>query len=119
MLEQLKSGFKRITNWNKYQIKKSVERSNQYLDYLIDLSFQQVNRLFVLLFESETQRRNYKRYYLPTVEIKIVGQKFFGQIVRNDLIKYDRFRKIATGQGDITQLVVCWTILISENTTRG
>ena len=29
LLEQLKSGFKRTINWNKYQSKISTERSNQ------------------------------------------------------------------------------------------
>ena len=48
LLEQEKSGFKRTINRNKYQSNISTERSNQYLDYLIDLRFQGVNRLFVL-----------------------------------------------------------------------
>ena len=39
LLEQLRSGFKRATNWNKYQSKVSTERQNQYLDFLIDPSF--------------------------------------------------------------------------------
>ena len=52
LLEQLKSGFKIITNWNKYQPELSREKPKQYLDYLIDPSFQ-VNRLFVLSFENE------------------------------------------------------------------
>ena len=46
LLQQLKSGFKRTVNWNKYQSKVSPEKQNQYLDYLIDPSFQVVNRLF-------------------------------------------------------------------------
>ena len=50
LLEQLRSGFKRTTNWNKYQSKLSTKRQNQYLDFLIDPGFQGVNRLFVLLF---------------------------------------------------------------------
>ena len=50
----------------------STERQNQYLDYLIDPTFQGVNRLFVLPFENEAQRISYKRYYLPIVEIKII-----------------------------------------------
>ena len=50
-LEQLKSGFKRTINWNKYRPKISPERQNQYLDFLIDSSFQRVNRLFVLSLE--------------------------------------------------------------------
>ena len=47
LIEQLKSGFKRAINWNKYKSKISTEMSNHYLDYLIDPSFQGVNRLFV------------------------------------------------------------------------
>ena len=43
LLQQLKSGFKRIINWNKNQPKISPERRNQYLDFLIDSSFQGVN----------------------------------------------------------------------------
>ena len=57
LLEQLRSAFKRTINWNKYQSKVSTERPNQYLDYLIDPSFQGVNRLFVLSFENEEQRK--------------------------------------------------------------
>ena len=64
LLEQLKFGFKRTINWNKYQTKVSKERQNQYLDFLIDSCFQGVNGLFVLSFENETQPTSYKRYYL-------------------------------------------------------
>ena len=60
LVEQLKSGFKRTINWNKYQPKISTERQNQYLDYLIVSSFQGVNRLLVLSFEDEAQRTSYK-----------------------------------------------------------
>ena len=82
LLEQLKSGFKKTINWNKYQPQVSPERQNQYLDFLVDQSFQGVNRFFVLLFENEAQRISNKRYYLSTVEIKnysvmIDGQKTF------------------------------------------
>ena len=66
LLEQLKSGFKRTINRNKYQTKISTEIQNQYLDFLNNPSFQGVNRLFVLPFENEAQRTSYKRYYLPT-----------------------------------------------------
>ena len=51
LLEQLKPGFQRTINWNKYQTKVSRERQNRYLDFLIDPSFQGVNKLFVLPFE--------------------------------------------------------------------
>ena len=52
LLDQLKSGFKRKINWNKYQSKISVQAQNQYLDYLVDPSFQGVNRLSVLSFQN-------------------------------------------------------------------
>ena len=52
---------------------KSVNRKKkkQYLDYLVDRSFQRVNRLFVLLLENNNDRTAYTTYFLPTVEIKI------------------------------------------------
>ena len=45
LLDLLKSGFKRTIIGNKY-----LGINNPYSDYLIDLSFQGVYRLFVLLF---------------------------------------------------------------------
>ena len=90
LLEKLKSGFKRTINWNKYQAKVSTARVNQYFDFLIDPSFQGVNTLFDLPFENEEQRASYKRYYLPTKEIKndvmINWQNLFDQPIRNNLI---------------------------------
>ena len=103
LLEQLKSGFTRTINWNKYRTKVSTESQNQYLYFLIDPSFQGVNRLFVLSFENEAQRTSDKRYCLPTTEAKnynvmIDGQNFFDQPIRNNLITYGNVQKIATGQ---------------------
>ena len=48
----------------------------------------------------------------------IDGQEFFDQPIRNNLITNDNIQKIARGQGDITQLVVCQTIIISKTNTR-
>ena len=70
LLKQLKSTFKRITNWNKYQPEVSPERPDQYLDLLIDASFQGGNRLFVLSFKNENDRKVSTGYYLSQVEIK-------------------------------------------------
>ena len=50
LLQQIKLGFKRTINWDKYQTKVSIEAPNPYLDYLIDRSFQRVNKSFVFLF---------------------------------------------------------------------
>ena len=57
LLQQLKRGFRRTINWNKYQVKVTIQVSNPYLDYLIDPSFQDVNRLFALSFENTTDRK--------------------------------------------------------------
>ena len=59
LLQQLKSGFKRTINWNKYQSK--LQEQNQYLGYLIDPSFQRVNRLFILSFGNNGGRTSYTK----------------------------------------------------------
>ena len=48
--EQLKSGFKRTIKWNKYRSQMSIQPKYNNLNYLIDLKFTNVNRLFVLSF---------------------------------------------------------------------
>ena len=40
------------------------------LNYLIDPTFNKVNRLFVLSFENEEDRTSFSKYYVPQVEIK-------------------------------------------------
>ena len=40
------------------------------LNYLIDPTFNNVYRLFVLAFENEEDRSRLEKYYTPTVEIK-------------------------------------------------
>ena len=106
LLQQLKSGFKRTISWNKYQSDIRTYAQNQYLNHLIDLSFQGVNRLFVLFFENENGRTSHLEYYLPKVEIKDCnvksdGKNFFYQPVKNNKKKtYENIRKIAIGQED-------------------
>ena len=69
LLQQLKSGFKRTINWNKYESNIKTFAQNRYLNHLINPSFQGVNRLFVLSFENEDQRKSHSTYYLSKVEI--------------------------------------------------
>ena len=105
-LQQLKSGFKRVINWNKYLSKPELLAQNPNLNHLVEPSFQGINRLFVLAFENDNYRRSDERYYLPTVEIKdynivINGENFFDQPIKNNnKITYGNIRKIATSQGD-------------------
>ena len=104
-LQQLKSGFKRVINWNKYLSKPELLAQNLNLNHLVEPSFQGVNRLFVLAFENDDDRTSDDQYYLPPVEIKdynimINGENFFDQPIKNNKVTYDNIRKIATGQGD-------------------
>ena len=105
LLQQLKSGFKRVINWNKYLSKPESFRRNANLNYLVEPSFQVINRLFVLAFEGDTQRISHSGYYLPNVEIKdynimINGENFFDQPVKNKKVTFENIRKLAAGQGD-------------------
>ena len=87
-LTQLKTGFERTINWNKYLSKPELLAQNPNSNHLLESRFQGVNRLFVLAFENDTQRTSNKRYYLPNVEIKdysvmIDEKNFFDQPIKN------------------------------------
>ena len=49
-LENIKQGFKKKITWNKYRSGKITQRKSNTLDYLIDPTCTNINRLFVLLF---------------------------------------------------------------------
>ena len=92
LLQQLKSGFKRVISWNKYLSKPVLLAQDSNLNHLVEPSFQRVNRLFVLAFESDAQRTSAKGYYLANVEIKdynfvINGENFFDQTIKNENMK--------------------------------
>ena len=53
LLQELKSCFKIKISWNKYQSYPKIYAQNRFLNHLVDPSFQEVNRLFVLSFENE------------------------------------------------------------------
>ena len=87
-LEQLKSGFKKTIKWNKYRSKMTNQTKTNYLNYLIDPTFTNVNTLFVLSFENKEDRKYFSKYYVPKVEIKyfnvlIDRKSFFDVPVKN------------------------------------
>ena len=64
LLKKLDSGFKGTINRNKYLAEIINQAQNRYLDFLIDPSFQGVNRLFVWSFENNNDRESFRQYYL-------------------------------------------------------
>ena len=96
LLEQLKLGFEKNIKWNKYRSQMAVQPQNNNLSYLIDPTFTNFNRLFVLSFQkiagenniTKDHRDSPSNYYVPNVEIKdfnvlIDGESFFDLSVKN------------------------------------
>ena len=82
-LENIKQGFKRTISWNKYKSEIRTQTKNNNLYYLIDPTFRNINRLFVLSFKNgndDPPRDPFDKYYMPLVEIKdfntLIDNKF-------------------------------------------
>ena len=98
LLEQLKLGFKRTIKWNKHRSQITIQPQNRNLNYLIDATFTNVNRLFVLSFlrnNNTGSRYSYSDYYIPKVEINdfnvlINGKSFFDFPVKNKEEAYEK-----------------------------
>ena len=76
----------------------TVKSQNANLNDLIDSTFTNVNRLFVLSFprnNNTDSRYSYSNYYVPKVEIKdfnalIDGKSFFDLPVKNEEEAYEK-----------------------------
>ena len=92
-LEQLKSGFKRTIKLNEYRSQITVHPQNNNLNYIIDPTFTNVNRLFVLTFQriagennaTKAYRDSFSRFYVQNARIKdfnvlIDGESFFEKL---------------------------------------
>ena len=63
LLTNLKSGFKREIIWNKYRSRMTTEAVNNNLNILIDPTFTNVNRLFVLAYQNVDDRQSFSQFY--------------------------------------------------------
>ena len=70
LLTNLKSGFRREIIWNKYRSQMTKEAINNNLNILIDATFTNVNRLFVLAYRTTDNRQSFSQFYLPNVMVK-------------------------------------------------
>ena len=101
LLEKVQSGFKRTMKWNKYRSQMTIRNNNNNLNYLIDPTFINVNRLFVLSFErieenhvKKDYRNSFSHYYVPNAQIKdfnvlIDGKNVFDLPVKNEEETYE------------------------------
>ena len=48
----------------------TTEAINNNLNILIDLAFTNVNRLFLLAYQTANDRQSYSQFYLPRVMVK-------------------------------------------------
>lgn len=69
LLQQLKSDFQRITNWNKYQSNVSTQVRKKYSGDLINTISQWGKRRFTLSFGNNTHRPSHRRCFFGIVEI--------------------------------------------------
>ena len=70
LYEKLKENFTLTIEWNRYRCQISNQTAGNNLNHLIDPTFDNRNRLFVLAFENEEDRLSFSKYYTPAVEIK-------------------------------------------------
>ena len=106
LYKDLKTGISIDFSMNKYRSQMINQTATNNLNVLIDPTFNNVNRLFVLAFPNEEDRRSFSKYYTPTVEIKdynviIDGEPFYEipiknkeetfkaitELIRNDLLR--------------------------------
>ena len=80
LLNNLKSGFEREIISNKYRLQMTTEAANHNLNILIDPTFTNVNRLFVLAYKVEVDndrnvidnRQSFSEFYLPNIWSKTI-----------------------------------------------
>ena len=103
LLTNLKSGFKTEIIWNKYRSQMTTEAVNNNLNILIDPTFTNVNRLFVLGYQTADDRQSYSQFYLPKVMVKdynVIIDKlaFFDLPIKTeDIIDISRNNEYTTG----------------------
>ena len=100
LLTNLKSGFKREIIWNKYRSQMTTEAVNNNLNILIDPTFTNVNRLFVLAYRTADDRQSFSQFYLPRVMVKdynVITDKlaFFDLPIKTEEEAYEKIIDIS------------------------
>ena len=89
-----------------------MQREKNNLDYLIDPTFRNINRLFVLPFKNgnnDPTRDSFDKYYIPLVKVKdfnsfINNKPFFDQPVKNKQETYEKFIEMSRNDDYTTEI---------------
>ena len=100
LLTNLKSGFKREIIRNKYKSQMTTEAISNNLNILIDPTFTNVNRLFVLAYQTANDRQSFSQFYLPRVMVKdfnviIYKLAFFDLPIKTEEEAYEKIIDIS------------------------
>ena len=125
LLENAKQRPKRTISWNKYRSEITTQPKNNNLDYLVDPTFRNINRLFVLLFQNgdnDPKRDSFEKYYILSVEIKdfnglINNKSFFDQPVKNKQEGYENpieMSRMMTIQQETYQIICISKLLLTH-----
>ena len=113
-IEQQNNGFQRSIYWNEYKTKEKNETVNDndpatiVRDITLDPSFQGVNRLFAMTYNSENgqpTRNGQQKCYFPRIDLKeynviIDGRNFYDNPIENNIEKYRELKKVMIGKGE-------------------
>ena len=109
-IEQQNKGFQRSIYWNEYKTKELTENAdaNVFKYINLDPSFQGVNRLFVMAYNSaddQPTRNGQQKYYFPIIDLEkynviIDGRNFYDNPIESDIEKYRELKKVMIGKGE-------------------
>ena len=109
-IEQQNKGFQRSIYWNEYKTKEINENAdaNVFKYINLDPSFQGVNRLFVMVYNTangQPTRNGQQKYYVPRIDLEkynviIDGRNFYDNPVESDIKKYRELKKVTIRKGE-------------------
>ena len=109
-IEQQNKGFQRSIFRNEYKTKEVNENAdaNMFKYINLDLSFQGVNRLFVMACNranDQPTRNGQQKYYLPRIDLEkysviIDGRNFYDNPNESDIEKHRELKKVMIGKGE-------------------
>lgn len=106
LLRNLERGFHKTINWNKLTIRETTINQDNNFNFMIEPTFQGVNRLFVLAYDTTDTRESTLRLFFPyklidNYNFLIDGRNIFeSPITKEDRRGYENLRDIMIGNGD-------------------